>query len=236
MKKQLIALGAAGVVSLLAVNASAQGPVAAPQPAEEPAAEPMNEPAADDATGSAIGVVVGINYANFAYDEEPEETPDSLLGLALGVRYINDFTPNLGVQTGLLYTQHGFSREAGGIEASTTLNYLEVPILLRASYPMGNIRPKAVLGPYLAYFLSGSVETDGEDTTPDGFEDNIASIEYGIQVGAGVEIDAGPGAVAVDVKYVRGLNGTQDPEEGDAPDDNTYNSSIQALVGYHYAF
>ncbi|HEY9046312.1 MAG TPA: porin family protein [Ohtaekwangia sp.] len=146
---------------------------------------------------------------------------DSKAGLTLGV----GFNLPLGegafsIQPELNYIQKGFKASEDGGTAKLNLNYLELPVLVKASF--GDVTKFYVnAGPSIAYGLSGKVSYEEGNMKfsskvkfGDGDAEDIVyinnKIDLGVQFGGGVLI---AGKVMVDVRYGLGLTKLSDDTE-----------------------
>ena len=82
-----------------------------------------------------------------------------------------------------------------GDDVTTTMNYLELPLLLRFNFG-GSLKLFAFGGPSAGFLLG--VSSDDDVLKKDDFED----IEFGVHLGAGI----GFGSFEVDVRYLAGLS------------------------------
>lgn len=205
--------------------------------AQEGAEEAMKK----DATSNLqIGLTGLANYSTFAYQNEIDEATDDgtgyKLGFGGGLRAIYNFTPMFGIQPEILFTQRGaeveIDTQALSVESSTTLNYVQVPILARFNVPAGGdmITPKIVAGPTVGYFLSGTAEV-GENEA-DIESDDVNSIDIGAAAGVGADFGVGPGSLSVDLRYFRGFTSVDDNDQ-DA--DDAVNTGFTFMLGYNYA-
>ena len=136
-------------------------------------------------------------------------------------------------------------------ESTTTINYLEIPVLLRFTTGedlmfFGNV------GPSFGYALGGKAKGEttvaGETTSTDGkikfdtepenymgddiYVDGFNRVEVGVSIGAGIQKAVGPGSLVVEARYGLGLTDTNDIEnEPDGYDPNKFNS-ISVSVGF----
>lgn len=112
-------------------------------------------------------------------------------------------------ETGLLYSSKGFlanweSTYQGKpvkIKSTTTLSYLEIPVLAKTSFKFGYSKIYGALGPYFGIGMSGETKRDmttisnGETTTnfydlkfgPDKGTDNLKKVDIGINAGVGID-------------------------------------------------
>jgi hypothetical protein len=134
------------------------------------------------------------------------------------------------VQPEALFTMKGDSEDAGGVSASTKLNYIEVPVLARAQFMHdASARPSIYAGPTVGFNISANVEADdGTGSIEADIKDNVNPIDFGVAFGGGVEIpfSNGKNSVGLDVRYTMGLNNINDTE-GD--DTDVKNSTIQIM-------
>jgi hypothetical protein len=185
-----------------------------------------------------VGVVGIVNFSSQATtgDDVPDdfENPDSKMGFGGGARLIYNFTDMFGIQPELLFNQRGASEEVGEAEFAVTMNYLHVPLLARIQMPMdGGITPKFLVGPSIGYYLSGSATVDGEDAGDAFNDDDVAALEIGVDVGAGLDYDLGGGSLSLDLRYHRGFTNISDADTGDL-DVSTVNTGFDVLLGYNF--
>jgi len=114
--------------------------------------------------------------------------------------------------------------------ANISLYYLEAPFLLRLDLLPGSTKFHLDLGAELALTLGGG------KTPPGGaFErfDDLSPFNFGPVGGLGLEFGAGPGKIAIDVRYKRWI-APLTASEGDPPIQSR--SSHQLSIGVGYAF
>ena len=212
MKKLTVVLLAVLMTAFLATNVSAQG-----------------------ITGK--GVKVGLNLANAAGDSV--EDANSKMGFAIGGYFTYSINEKFAIKPEFLYSMKGYkideSEEGFSLKSTTSLNYLDVPIL--GVYSVNeNIRLFA--GPSLGLYLSG--ETDIEmsieflgisidfDTTMSIESDDVNSPDFGLVLGASYS----SGKISADVRYSIGL--TNFIKEEDDQEIDAKNRVIQLMVGYSF--
>ncbi|MFV0529812.1 MAG: porin family protein [Flavobacteriales bacterium] len=160
----------------------------------------------------------GINIASQAIKGASNEK--SKVGFQGGVG-LNILTGAGGfsVQPELNFVSKGTSFKTRGKKENYNLNYLELPVL--AKYSFGQVYVNA--GPSIGFLLGQSDKSKvaiGE----------MKKIDFGIQMGAGVAIPAGPGKVIVDGRYNLGLSNISDVKSADIK-----NRGIMVSVGYAIA-
>ena len=136
--------------------------------------------------------------------------PESKFGLDLALT--SDFPLGEVVSFGpeLHWMQKGFKAEDFDIvdengtitigEATATLNYLELPLLVKFNFGGEDVKMFVMAGPSVGYLLSGKYEFDGVEQDED--YDFVNRLDVGAQLGAGVHL----GPVVVDVRYMLGLS------------------------------
>ena len=129
------------------------------------------------------------------------------------------------------------SLESTSVDVS--LNYLELLIPAALTIPLrGPVQPRFYVGPTLALELSCRVAYRAGDVvrqsgcaeqSPDGGTGFVmtTTFDFGVVFGGGVDITAGPGAVAADIRYTQGL--TNINAEGEP---SLKNRTVEFLIGY----
>jgi hypothetical protein len=199
------------------------------------------------AQGLQWGFKGGVNMANISV-EDGEELEDSRTGLALGGFVAIPFSPMFALQWEALYSMKGDADEEDGLEVEANLDYIEVPVLLKATFlPEGSARPFIYAGPAVAFNMNAEAELSGEDDTGEelslevDLDDQINSIDFGLAVGGGVEfpIMGGANAIGLEVRYTHGLmdiNEAEGDEEDDFIDPETElkNSTLSFLASFGF--
>jgi hypothetical protein len=190
-----------------------------------------------------FGPRVGISISSHSTEEDD--------GGGVNVRYKSGVlvgaVANIGlsevfsIQPELLYIQKGVSVHLdvnetypGGtysIEGENELrsNYLELPVLGKATFNAGNIQYYFTAGPTLGYWLSGKeildyteryVEATGTINHTADTEMNVEfdagekRLEAGASIGMGLGFSIGTGTLSVDARYGMGLTSLYDEDEG----------------------
>jgi opacity protein-like surface antigen len=159
-----------------------------------------------------LGVKAGLNLSNvLAKDDNKTYSDDNKMkpGFHLGVTAEIPFEEMFSFETGLLFTQKGYKYESSFMgttyEGTLNLNYIEIPLNGKVSYDMGSAKIYGLIGPYVGFGLSGKYKNDDEDSKvdwgSDEDEDDFKRLDFGLNVGAGVEIDA----LTVGISYGLGL-------------------------------
>jgi hypothetical protein len=203
-------------------------------------------PAQLDAQGITIGLKAGVNVADLAIEEAGTSvSTDTRTVVALGPFVEFGLGGVLAVQPELLYSQKGASFSEPGIDLTFKLNYIEVPVLLKArlSPPGSPVRPSIYAGPVVGFESKCEVEGSAEGVSAnidcsefvelsEGEVDlQTKSVDFGLALGAGLDIPAGPVVIVGDVRYTLGLTDVNDVTGASALDIKNRAWSVFAGVG-----
>jgi hypothetical protein len=172
-----------------------------------------------DAQQIYMGAKAGVNLANQSQD--PTETGVSRserTGILAGVQLDYCFDKVWSLSAQVLYDQKG-TNSSNTLDTENLLyNYLEIPILLKASITIGNFSPYIFAGPSVGCFLSGNGTLKGTFTTENSptpqtgdttfaiNRSSVNSLDVAAVIGAGVslKLDSGP-MLSLDAAYAYGL-------------------------------
>ncbi len=140
----------------------------------------------------------------------------------------------LYVSKGLSFGESEATDEAGNLlgtfETLRVLDYLEIPLLVRAAWAArGPLRPALVVGPAIAFKLSERQKTTGSvegSQETDGF----ASFDVGLAAGAELRFRTGPGWTLMETRYTMGLVDVAE----DFYDREKRNRSLTIMAGYAF--
>ena len=173
------------------------------------------------------GVKGGVNIANQSVD--PDAELDSRTGLSAGGYVGIPVSQVFAVQPEGLFTMKGSSDDSG----SWKLNYIEVPVLARASFMHeASARPSLFAGPSVGFNLSSKIEDEETDAELD-VKDSTNPIDFGMVVGGGLDIpfSEGKNSVGIDLRYTMGLNNINDSESSEDVDIKNGVFQIMGSVG-----
>jgi len=150
------------------------------------------------AAGIKFGLKAGANVANVNGDFATElENWKSTVGFCGGIFLELNFGRILTIQPEVLYTMKGADSGAGKL----SLDYLEIPVLLKVRIPTGSIHPFVFAGPAFGFRLKAVIE---------GIEiDDMPKSDYGAVLGGGLQLGR---SIHVDVRYTMGLDKLAIPE------------------------
>jgi len=205
-----------------------------------------------------LGIRGGLNLSKWSLNDEAKKEIEGfdleninalLLGALVEIRLSN----NLAIQPEVNFIQKGSRLVAVEtapvpikVEGTTTLNYVEVPLLLKVGTGFGVGRFDVLLGPSFGYALSGkrkfkatvAGQTETETENVDFDEDDIARTDVGAQVGASLGLGLGSSArLFVDGRYLLGFSNLDQHEHTGGGDEPTIrNRGIALTAGIIFSF
>ncbi len=136
-----------------------------------------------------LGVKGGLNMANF---NDTDASLDSRTGFMAGLTYDLGIPMSpITIQPGVFYAQKGAKISEGGIENTTRLDYIEVPVVAKFAFILDNpmLTPHVYFGPYVGLNMNAEREISGGDNSGTvDIEDEVKGTDFGVVVGAGADI------------------------------------------------
>lgn len=173
------------------------------------------------------GIRLGMNIANLSGDAPDLGSKVGLnLGGTVGLR-LSDTTP-VFLESGLYFTSSGASKDKNSI----TLNYLELPILIKYGVQVNDdIALLPFIGPTFRYGLfGGKWKTSGEGKT-DSFGDNkFKRGDVGIKLGCGAEYNK----LYLELGYQFGITNIADWELENHDDAAVHNGALFLNLGVNF--
>lgn len=170
-----------------------------------------------------LGVKAGLNLSTMhvKYSVSDGENHQLNPGFHIGPTLEMPINKTLSIETGLLLSTKGFKIEREhdylneNIKQNEKLNliYLDIPIIAKLSFDVGNQQIYGILGPYLSTGLTGSynteIEINGTQETHEldvNFGSNkddgdLKRFDYGLIAGIGINLNS----IQVEVNYSLGL-------------------------------
>jgi len=148
--------------------------------------------------GWELGVRGGVSVAQVSGDLEETFGEDNRTGFAGGV-FLNYDMGILGFQAAGQYTQKGSKLDLGETVEEFSLNYIEIPLVLKAGIPLGIFKPSVFGGVGLGF--NTGCDNEGTDCG-----DDVKSTEWNGIAGADVAIYLGSISLWVDGRYNFGLS------------------------------
>lgn len=139
---------------------------------------------------------------------DASSTSDRKIGFEAGI--FGDFPISriFSIQPEAVFVQKG-GEESDDVfgTSSLTLNYVDVPLLLKINAPLdGAVKPYIFGGPYAGYLIEATADGDGGSEDISEF---LEDINYGLKVGLGVKF----GSVVIDARYDMGMANLYTEEE-----------------------
>ncbi len=173
-----------------------------------------------------IGIKGGVNFANVSGADAAPNSKTKTGFVAGG--YLTISLPMLfTIQPEVLYSQKGFTADetifGTSVKVTGSLNYLEIPVLVKYSFPVPVVKPSLYAGPAMGILLSAKAkgEASGQSQETD-IKDQTTSTDWGLVLGASANI----AIITVDVRYTLGL--TTLDKTGSSKD---YNRVFAIMVG-----
>ena len=187
-----------------------------------------------------VGVKGGINIADVSSDAFDLDDAD----LSSKTGFVGGAYANFGlggvfaIQPEVLYSQKGFKLDETGspLEASLKTNYFEIPVLLKAQFPLTMLRPAVYAGPVVSFETSCKLGlTDGDTSLDFDCDSDDADVsdrkktDFGAVFGANLDLFVGPLVLTIDGRYQLGLTNLNDDPE--APDESVKTRVWQFMAG-----
>ena len=152
---------------------------------------------------STFAISAGISSAFYSTDDGGSSYSDNKAGLSAGASLRLFTGTHWAVNPGLFYVQKGGVESADGIKATTSLNYLEIPVNM--FYSKRN-RFFFGFGPSFAWGLSGKMKVENESVKlnfGNDAEDDLKPFEVGLNLMAGFQFE---NHLFIDLNINTGMN------------------------------
>lgn len=166
------------------------------------------------AAQAAVGVRGGVRWSEL----DTSQDAGSLDALVLGGYFGFGVSDRLALQIEAVYGTRGAGALRVGTDdldpsatpARLEMTYLEVPLLLRMGFPGERFLPTLFLGPYTGFLLGCDLTPEGGESRPCDEEGATArfsprSTDFGVLVGAGLDMALGESTVFIDGRLTLGL-------------------------------
>jgi hypothetical protein len=192
--------------------------------------------------GFSLGMKVGVNMSTMSNLDWPENYDNmSKIGFLFGFLGEYRFNKYLGLQMELLYSPKGLKVKAteSGVTVKVweSINYLEIPLLIKGSIPAGPVVIYGNIGPYLGIGLTAKIGSDpdtGDFEDPKFEEGGLSRIDFGLCFGAGVGFKIKRSLLFLDLRYGLGLTDVNDIADADKGDNykKNCNRNFGIAIGY----
>ena len=180
-----------------------------------------------------LGIVGGINIANATVDPDQGADWKSITGLGIGVVVDLKMGEMMMLHLEPMYLQKGSKAEEGENKVEMLVDYLEIPVMLKYQFGTSTTKPYFMAGPSIGFLLDSKLKIteDGTSGETDN-KDDTESIDFGIGIGAGLDMMVGKNTFFVEARYAFGMVNVNASDEEDEPDIKT--KGIQIFVGFTF--
>lgn len=168
------------------------------------------------------GILAGLNFANISTDPDSSlSTKGAFMG---GLAFEGHVAPGFDLELDALYLNSKYTQPIAGIDTTTTLKAIQVPIMLRFNLiPFLNLG----FGGYASFGLGHLTTEAGGVSIEHDYDGTLKKVDLGLIGSARLSIPVGLAHLVVDGRYNFGLT--------NLADSSTVNSiktrSFQALAG-----
>ncbi|MFI5253586.1 MAG: porin family protein [Bacteroidota bacterium] len=159
-------------------------------------------------TPMSIGGQVGLNLSNLSFDPSITPSPSTRTDFGVGALLEVGVSEMFFIQPELMYLTGGAKFDYTGGSSTFKYDVITIPILVKAKFTAGDIKPYVFAGPEIGFTMKSELENDptsGTSTTVDQ-KDSTESMNLSVDFGAGAEynLDAKTSLFG-DLRYSLGL-------------------------------
>jgi len=164
-----------------------------------------------------LGLKAGVNFSTLIGDDA--EGAESLTGFTGGIFFMYQFNKMFAIQPEVYYTMKGATDQetlAGEtIEATLSLDYIEVPILFKLLIPIENssIAPSLFVGPSIGFNMTAKAKLEYQGESYEEDIEDVNPTDIGLVFGAGLGFPVGQNELGFDFRYILGLSSVDDSAE-----------------------
>jgi hypothetical protein len=167
-----------------------------------------------------IGATVGINFSSVTGSDDD---PSTRTGFRAGLYTILDLKGNLFWQPEVAFTSKG----ADFGSAELVINYIQIPVLLRSTFPGESMSLYVLSGPAIAFKIGCDINPDvGSSVDCGPSTTDVKSTDFSLMLGAGAQF----GQIGVDLRYDLGLTNINNDGVNDVK-----SSAFTVSVAYAFA-
>ena len=149
-----------------------------------------------------------------------ERNFESKLGFEIGALFTYSFNDYLAVQPEIYYTTKGAKDTTIETEVHSLtilLDYIEVPILFKFSYPLKSyqINPSVYLGPAFSFKTGANIREDVGGLILEGSYNYVKTVDYSLVFGGSVGFQLKKSEYGLDIRYVMGMTSIYDRDKYD---------------------
>lgn len=181
--------------------------------------------ATDELSAQRFGLKGGLNFSDMLVkDDNTTFSNDSKMKLGYNIGATAEFSLSkiFSFETALFLSSKGYKNSAVTswidkpmkVDTEMSFLYLDIPLTAKAAFDLGSAKIYGILGPYIGIGLSGNSKSeatyDGETKTSEvdvewgDSRDEVKRLDYGLTIGAGVEINS----FDIGISYGLGLANT----------------------------
>ena len=172
----------------------------------------------------------GLNSSFSDVEEGDGVESRNRLGFNIGIGFEAQVAPSIWIVPELNLETRGQHAEGddpffGHAESRLDFTYLEIPVFFMLKIPAGKVTWNLFAGPELGILTAAraELELNGEEVLSEDVTNQVKDIDFGIEMGAGVEFPMGRGAFFIRPSYYVGfldVADQDDDEDDDEPDDS----------------
>lgn len=158
-----------------------------------------------------LGLKAGLNIANIGGSDADNlvgQSLDSKTGFSGGVFFAYQFNNLFAIQPEVYYSMKGATYTESGAELTVSLDYIEIPLLLKLIIPLegSKIRPSIFAGPAIGFNTTHKMKVEYNGQTVEMDIPDTKSTDFSLVFGGGLSFMAGKNELGVDIRYILGLS------------------------------
>jgi hypothetical protein len=157
-----------------------------------------------------LGARGGVTVSHASLDLDATFARDNRTGFAGGAFFDWNSGGLLGFQLAAEYVQKGVDLDFGATVNELTLDYLEIPAVVKLGLPLGSLRPSAFGGVSLGF--NTGCDVGGEAVADPDCGNEVSGTEWSGVFGADLAWYLGAFSLWVDTRYYVGLSDISDGE------------------------
>jgi hypothetical protein len=156
------------------------------------------------------GLKVGSNISSLYGDDVISAKTKT--GYVFGGYFTFQFDRMLAIQPEVYYSMKGAKDRAAVSDATPTitytLDYIEIPILLKMIVPLegSNFKPALFVGPYMSFVTTSKIKTELAGESEEHDYNLIHSLDLGLQWGVGIGFNVWGTELGLDFRCIIGLS------------------------------
>ncbi|HON18463.1 MAG TPA: porin family protein [Salinivirgaceae bacterium] len=155
-----------------------------------------------------------------------------LLGYSMGVSGKFGITSNFGIETGLDFSRKGFKETSQNMNIRTFADYFGIPVLAKLRViKFGNFHFQGTGGIYsgVTTSITTKMESDQFSETSRYSSDTYRKVDFGFNLGAGIDYDFGNALLVTELFYSQGV---VDVFKNNVSQDHNTNQLIGISIAY----